>query len=107
MKKGLVLIIAVGGLLISCGGGQEKEAAKEFCDCYEGMLSAKKKASEAKGDDFYTLQSELAQESSKAKECLMKWKEKYDGEVELDKVKEEIKAQNEELYNMIEGQGAF
>lgn len=108
MKKGLLLIFVAGALLVSCGGGKEKEAAKEFCDCYEGMMAAQENAGNAEGmTDLMAAQTELAEEAKKAMDCLLTWKDKYDGEVDIEKVKEEIKAENAELYNMIEEQGAI
>jgi len=108
MKKGLLVIIAAGTLLVSCGGGKEKEAAKEFCDCYEGMMAAQEKAGNAENTtDLFTAQSELAEEAKKAMDCLLGWKDKYDGQVDIEKVKEEIKAENAEIYKMIEEQGAI
>lgn len=107
MKKGLLLIFAAGTLLVSCGG-EEKAAAKEFCGCYEGMMAAQEKAGSAEStDDMFSAQTALAEEAQKAMDCLVSWKEKYDGKVDIEKVKEEIKAENAELYKMIEEQGAI
>ena len=45
----------------------EKEAAKEFCDCYEVMMAAQEKAGNSENTtDLFSAQSELAEEAKKA-----------------------------------------
>mmetsp|Transcript_34802 Transcript_34802/g.45807 ORF Transcript_34802/g.45807 Transcript_34802/m.45807 type:complete len:109 (+) Transcript_34802:2-328(+) len=108
MKKGLLLIIAAGTLLVSCGGGQEKEAAKELCGCYEGVLDAQDKAGNAGNtEDLFSAQSAMVEEAKKGMDCLISWRDKYDGKVDIEKVKEEVKAENKKVFDLLTEQGVF
>lgn len=107
MKRGLLLIVPSGTLLVSCGG-QEKEAAQEFCDCYEGFVDAQKKAGSAQNTaDLFSAQSEMSQQLKDMETCLNDWKSKYDGKVDKDKSMEEIKAENADIYNILEEGGGL
>ncbi len=108
MKKGLLLIVAAGTLLVSCGGGEEKEAAKELCGCYEGVLAAQDKAGNSENtDDLFSAQSEMVEEAQKGMDCLISWRDKYEGKVDIEKVKEEVKVENKKVYDLLSEQGVF
>lgn len=108
MKKGLLIIVAAGALLVSCGGGNEKEAAKEYCDCYAEIAKATEEMSNAESaTDMLSAAANMEQMANDAKECEAKWKEKYDGKIDLEKFKEEVKNENETVYNLAEKSGVF
>ena len=108
MKKGLLLLVLAGAFLVSCGGGQEKEAAKAFCDCYDEMAKATDEAGEAT-DTEALLESieEMKEVALKAQECRKGWDEAYNGKVDLDIFKEEVKKENESVYNMAVKEGVL
>lgn len=101
MKKGLLLIVLAGTFLVSCGGGQEKEAAEAFCDCYAEMAELNEEAANSTStDSIFATVDEKKQISLKAGKCRKAWDEKYNGKVNLEVFQEEVKKKNEAVYNM-------
>jgi len=108
MKKGLLVLVAAGAFLMSCGGGNEEQAAKEYCDCYAEIAKATEEMTNAaSATDMLSAAANMEQMANDAKECEAKWKEKYDGKINIDKFKEEVKKQNETVYNLAEKSGVF
>ena len=93
-------------ILVSCGGGDEAQAATEFCDCYKGWMEADKAAATADNtDDLFSGAGASIQEQADAVECAIKWKTKWDGKVDGDKVLEEIKANHKDTHKFLEDKG--
>jgi|TARA_B110000305_G_scaffold50822_1_gene55291 hypothetical protein len=108
MKKGLLLIVLAGIFLVSCGGGQEKEAAEAFCDCYKDMAEAKEVAANSTNTDtIFEYAEEMKEVGLKASKCRKGWDEKYNGKVDLKLFQEEVKKKNNAVYSMAVKDGAF
>lgn len=108
MKKGLLLLVAAGAFLVSCGSGLEKEAATEFCNCYGDLAKAKEEiANSDSATDFLGSMTEMKEMSSKAIKCRADWDKKYNGKIDLDKFKEEVKNTNEAVLKMAEEEGVL
>lgn len=108
MKKGLLLLVCAGAFLVSCGGGQEKEAAAAFCDCYADVAKATDDAASSESATSYLGSiEEIKTMGIEAKACRKKWDTKYNGNVDLDIFKEEVKKANESVYNMAVEEGVF
>lgn len=108
MKKGFLLLVAAATttILVSCGGGDEAQAATEFCDCYKDLMEAEKAAAEATtADDLISGAGASIEKQSEAIECVMKWKTKWDGKVDGDKVMEEIKSNHKDVNQYFEDKG--
>ncbi len=103
MKKGFLLLVAAATttILVSCGGGNEAEAAKEYCDCFSKVAELQENMTSTDA------LMQLSEEAKKAEACEKKWREKYDGEIDIAKFKEELKKQDEKVYNMADELGAF
>ena len=101
MKKGLLLIVLAGTFLVSCGSGQEKEAAEAFCDCYAEMAELRAGSADSTAIEGLNQLVEGGKEIIlKAKKCRKDWDKKYNGKVDLELLQEEVKKKNEDVYNM-------
>ncbi len=110
MKKGLLLLVAAATttILVSCGGGNEEEAAKAYCDCFSEIAKAQEEMANAESaTDMLGMAAEVEKMAGEAEECEKKWREKYDGNIDIEKFKEELKKQDEKVYNMADKLGAF
>lgn len=109
MKKGLLLLFVAGAMLVSCSGeGKEKEAASAFCDCYSDLAEASSAAASAESaTDMLGSLGEMQEMALKAQACQKELDAKYEGQLDLDIFKEEVKKGNEAVYNMAVEQGAF
>ena len=110
MKKGLLLLVAAATttILVSCGGGNEAEAAKEYCDCFSDIAQAKEDMANAgSATEMLGMAAEAEKLAGEAQECEKKWREKYDGKIDISKFKEELKKEDEKVYKMAEELGAF
>lgn len=106
MKKGFLLLVAAGSMLVSCGGGEEAEAANELCDCYEGWMKKSEEAGNATStEDLLGGASEMQDEMMKTLECAKEWKAKWDGKVDPDGVREEIKENHKDVNKFFEDKG--
>jgi len=103
MKKGLLLLVAAATttILVSCGGGNEAEAAKAYCDCYSKVAELQENMTNT--DEMM----ELSEESKKATKCEEAWRKKYDGKIDLEKFKEEVKKEDEKVYKLADELGVF
>ncbi|MFT6243503.1 MAG: hypothetical protein ACJA0U_001956 [Salibacteraceae bacterium] len=108
MKKGLLLIVLAGTFLVSCGGGQEKEAAEAFCDCYAEMAEANEAAANSTNTDtIFESAEEMNEVGLKAGKCRKGWDEKYNGKVDLKLFQEEVNKKNKAVYSMAVEDGVF
>lgn len=108
MKKKLLLIVLSGTFLVSCGGGQEKEAAEGFCDCYAEMAEVNEIESDTTNtDSIFESAEEMNEVGLKAGKCRKVWDENYNGKVDLKLFQEEVKKKNEGVYNMAVEDGVF
>lgn len=106
MKKGFLLLVAAGSMLVSCGGGEEAKAADELCDCYEGWMKKSDEAGKSTStDDLIVGASEIQDEMMKTLECEKDWKAKWDGKVDPDAVRKEIKENHKDVDAFFEGKG--
>ncbi len=107
MKKGILLLFAAGALLVSCGPSAE-DAATDICKCYEDASKLSKEAGNAATTDELMEMTEKLQEAvAKGDECQKEWKEKYDGKVDIEAFKEELKKKDEAIYKMLDERGLF
>lgn len=104
MKK-LLFTFAVGALLASCSANQDKEAAADYCACFEMA----EETSEAAGDSqsFTEMMEAVNETKAKMTECMEAWKTKYEGKITKEGFAEEVKKKNPEVYEMAEKQGVF
>lgn len=110
MKKGLLLLVAAATttILVSCGGADEAEAAKEYCDCFSKVAEIQEKMANAESaTDMLGMAAEVEKLAGDAEKCEKTWREKYDGKIDIEKFKEELKKQDEKVYNMADKLGAF
>jgi hypothetical protein len=95
MRK-LLMILAVGALLASCNSTQDKEAAAEFCKCYN--LAPK----ESDASPF-----EMLENFDKSQKCVKKWQSTYEGKVTEDGFGSELKEQCPDAHAKAEEMGMF
>ncbi|NRA13810.1 MAG: hypothetical protein HRT57_17855 [Crocinitomicaceae bacterium] len=107
MKKGLLLLVLAGTFLVSCGGGQEKEAAEAFCDCYAESAEAIEAAGEVTASSLFESVEKMKEIDAKAQECRKGWDEKYNGKIDLAIFEEEVKKTNESVYKLAVDNGVF
>lgn len=110
MKKGILVLFVAGTLfaVTSCGAGNAKEAATEICKCYEEVLSDQEAAGNATNtEEMFAATERMQQSAEKANECQLKWNEKYNGKVDIEAFKKELKAQNEAVYKLVSDRGLF
>lgn len=108
MKKGLLLLLVAGAFLVSCGGGLEEQAAKDFCDCHGPAVKMAKEAGEAtSATDLFAGNDEFAEALVQQGVCHKAWMKTYDGKVEIEALKEEIKKINEDVFAMAEKEKFF
>lgn len=108
MNKTLLILLCAGTFLVSCRGGQEKEAATEFCDCYSDLAKVKDDAANSESaTSFLGSIEEMKTIAVEAQMCRKKWDAKYNGKVDLDVFKEEVKKSDESVYNMAVEEGVL
>lgn len=110
MKKGLLLLVAAATttIMVSCGGGNEAEAAKEYCECFSDIAKAKEDMADAESaTEMLGMAAEAEKLAGEAEKCEKEWRAKYDGKIDIEKFKEELKKADESVYNMAEELGAF
>lgn len=101
-------MVLAGTFLVSCGGGQEKEAAEVFCDCYAEMAAANEAVENTTNtDSIFESAEEMNQVGLKAGKCRKGWDKKYNGKVDLKLFQEEVKKKNAAVYNMAIEHGVF
>lgn len=71
-------------------------------------MDAMSKAGNAENTtDLFAAQSEMSEAMNEMNTCLEGWQQKYEGQLDEDKLKEAIKAENEEVYKLIEENGGI
>lgn len=107
MKKTIFILMASALVLASCGASAE-DAATEICDCYKEAVEVHEKSGDAQTTDEMLANAEAMKEAiAKGDECQKKWKEKYDGKVDIDEFKKALKEKDEKIYNMLDERGLF
>lgn len=107
MKKGILLLLASGAFLVSCGPSPE-EAADEICKCYEDAAELVEKSGDAETtDELLSITEEIRMEVLKGDECKKGWDEKYNGQVDVQEFKKAVKEKNQKVFEMLDARGLF
>lgn len=94
MKK-LMIVFAAGVLLASCSNSQDKEAAAEFCTCFN--MGA------GESTDFM----ELMEAQEKMQKCVTSWQAKFKEKVTKDGFSTELKKACPDAHAQAEEMGMF
>lgn len=96
MKNGLLRLFVMGVILTSCSGAPNEEAAKALCDCFEQDQNDRNAAGQA--ESFSEMMAASQAHEAKMKKCTDAWKIKYDGKIDKEGFKEELKKRDKEIY---------
>ncbi|XOV66203.1 MAG: hypothetical protein ACFHU9_11250 [Fluviicola sp.] len=111
MKKGFLILVAAATatIMVACGGNeQEKQAAKDFCDCHGPVVKLMKESGEAESArELLSGNQALIEAISKQKICHDAWMKTYNERVDVEVLKEEVKAINNDVYKMADEEGFF
>ncbi len=86
----------------------EREAAEVYANCHRDMVLKREEMGSAESaDELLELVAELEDLAIEATECERSWNRKYDGRIDIEKFKEELKAIDPKIHNFAEELGAF
>ena len=110
MKKGIILLLFTGVFFTSFGqkGKLEKKAAIEFCNCHEKLAELYKEASNAESASaLLEIAADVNAVADEATACHKVWMKKYDGNIDVDRFKFEVKKVNTDVYDLAEEREFF
>jgi hypothetical protein len=108
MRK-LFYVMTAGLLLASCGAsGDDVNAAKDYCECFDMAEAVKEKTANATTtDELIELSTTLADDIAASNECILGWQTKYEGKLSTDGFSDELKKLSPEAHAEAKEAGVF